>query len=122
MKSKIKDCISCRKEIYKEAETEYLKHEYAFFKDSARSMAVYAVCGLLTAMVRKGRSKAYIKQLYDDMCFLYSTPELFGKDITMTDIMKQFETEYGIDWSKLEVNIEEEKRFITGIRKEANKC
>lgn len=29
MKSKITDCIACRKAIYKEAEEAYLKHEYS---------------------------------------------------------------------------------------------
>lgn len=111
------DCAECRKRIYKEAETAYLQHEYKFFSDSARSLAVFAVCGVLTAMVRRGRTKQYIKQLYDDMCLLFSTPEMFGKQINMTDIMHTLETEYGIDWDKLEVNIEGEKQWITSVRK-----
>lgn len=118
MKSKIKDCIACRKAIYKEAETAYIKEQYRFFKDSAYSMAVFAVCGVLTAMVRRGRTKQYIQQLYNDMCLLFSTPEMFGKQISMTDIMHSFEKEYGIDWKKLEVHLESEKHYLTGVRKE----
>ena len=117
MKSKITDCITCRKAIYKEAEEAYLKHEYAFFRDSARSFAVFAVCGVLTAMVRRGRTKQYIQNLYKDMCLLFSTPEMFGKQISMTDIMHTLESEYGIDWKKLEVHIESEKHYLTGVRK-----
>lgn len=117
MKSKITDCITCRKKIYKEAEEAYLKHEYAFFQDSARSFAVFAVCGVLTAMIRRGRTPQYIRQLYDDMCLLFSTPEMFGKQITMTDIMHSLESDYGIDWDKLEVHIEDEKHWVTGARK-----
>ena len=117
MKSKITDCITCRKKIYKEAEEAYLKHEYAFFSDSARSFAVFAVCGVLTAMVRRGRTKQYIQNLYKDMCLLFSTPEMFGKQISMTDIMHTLESEYGIDWKKLEVHIESEKHYLTGVRK-----
>ena len=67
MKSKITDCITCRKTIYKEAEEAYLKHEYAFFRDSARSFAVFAVCGVLTAMIRRGRTPQYIRQLYSNV-------------------------------------------------------
>ena len=119
MKSKITDCITCRKAIYKEAEAAYLKHEYAFFSDSARSFAVFAVCGVLTAMIRRGRTPQYIRQLYDDMCVLYSTPNMFGKAITMTDIMESLTRDYGIDWDKLEVNIEDEKHWVTGARKAA---
>lgn len=118
MKSKIKDCIACRKAIYKEAETAYIKEQYRFFKDSAYSMAVFAVCGVLIAMVRRGRTKQYIQQLYNDMCLLFSTPEMFGKQISMTDIMHSFEKEYGIDWKKLEVHLESEKHYLTGVRKE----
>lgn len=117
MRNKITDCITCRKAIYKEAEEAYLKHEYAFFSDSARSFAVFAVCGVLTAMIRRGRTPQYIRQLYDDMCLLFSTPEMFGKEITMTDIMETLEKEYGIDWSKLQVNIESESEWIHGARK-----
>ena len=118
MKSKIKDCIACRKAIYKEAETAYLKEQYRYFSDSAYSMAVFAVCGVLTAMIRRGRTKQYIQQLYNDMCIVFSTPEMFGKQISMTDIMHTLEKEYGIDWKKLEVHIESEKHYLTGVRKE----
>lgn len=117
MKSKIKDCIACRKAIYKEAETAYIKEQYRYFSDSAYSMAVFAVCGVLTAMVRRGRTKQYIQQLYNDMCIVFSTPEMFGKQISMTDIMHTLEKEYGIDWKKLEVHLESEKHYLTGVRK-----
>lgn len=111
------DCTQCRKKIYKEAELEYLKHEYAFFKDSAYSFAVYAICGVLTALVRRGRTPQYIKQIYDDMCFTFSTKEMFGKQITMTEIMHRLTDDYGIDWDKLEIHIEEEKEFLKSAQK-----
>ena len=117
MKSRTTDCIECRKQVYKEAETAYIKEQYRFFRDSAYSMAVFAVCGVLTAMVRRGRTKQYIQNLYKDMCLLFSTPEMFGKQISMTDIMHTLESEYGIDWKKLEVHIEDEKHWVTGARK-----
>jgi hypothetical protein len=117
MKSRTANCIECRKQVYKEAETAYIKEQYRFFRDSAYSMAVFAVCGVLTAMVRRGRTKQYIQQLYKDMCLLFSTPEMFGKQISMTDIMHTLESEYGIDWKKLEVHIESEKHYLTGVRK-----
>ena len=52
------------------------------------------------------------------MCLLFSTPDMFGKRITMTDIMHSLEREYGIDWSKLQVNIESESEWIHGVRKD----
>jgi hypothetical protein len=117
MKARTTNCVECRKAVYKEAETAYIKEQYRFFKDSAYSMACFAVCGVLTAMVRRGRTKQYIQNLYKDMCLLFSTPEMFGKQISMTDIMHTLESEYGIDWKKLEVHIESEKHYLTGVRK-----
>lgn len=110
-------CDKCRKSILAQARDEYLKHEYAFFRDSARSLAVFAVCGVLTTMARRGRTKEYIRQIYEDMCQVFDTPEMFGKRITMTDVMHSLEKDYGIDWSKLQVNIESEKEWCYGARK-----
>ena len=40
--------------------------------------------------------------------------EVFGKDIKLTDVMKQLEKEYGIDWRRLKVHIETESQFVRG--------
>lgn len=117
MKSRTTNCIECRKQVYKEAEEAYLKHEYEIFRDVSRSFASYAVCGVLTAMIRRGRTPQYIRQLYDDMCLTFSASDMFGKQITMTDIMENLTRDYGIDWDKLEVHIEDEKHWVTGARK-----
>ena len=111
------DCYKCRKLVYKEAEQEYLKREYAFFNDSARLMAIYAICAVLVSMIRRGRSKKYITDLFKDMCAVFSMGDLFGKEISMTDIMKLLTKDYGIDWEKVTVNIESEKHFLTGVKK-----
>ena len=111
------DCAACRKRIYKEAETEFLKQEYKIFEDVAYSMAYFVLCGLFFDMVRKGRTKKYINQLYDDMCMIFSLPDIFGRKITMTDVMTRLEKEYGIDWSKLELRLETEKEFIYATKK-----
>ena len=64
---KVRDCRRCREEIAKQAKEEYLNHEFDIFEDVARSMAIYAVSGLLTTMIRRGRTAEYVKKLYDDM-------------------------------------------------------
>lgn len=116
MKARI-DCPTCRKQIYKEVEKGFLQHEYKFFEDSARTFAIYAICGVLTTMIRRGRTKQYIKQMYDDMCMFFGASDVFGKTITMTDIMTRLEKEYDIDWNKLVIHLESEKKFITGEQK-----
>ena len=46
---------------------------------------------------------------------IYDTPEIFGKPIYLTDLRKTLETEYGIDFNRINVNIEDEKSFITSL-------
>lgn len=110
------DCGACRKRIHKEEQEAFLKHEYKLFSDMAYSMACFAVCGTLSAQIRRGRSKEYIKKLYDDICFFFSQPYIFGKEITMTQVMEQLTEEYGIDFDKLTVNLETEKEFIRSAK------
>ena len=111
------NCKKCREAIAKVAKEEYLSHEYDIFEGVARSTAIWAVCGLLTAMHRRGRTKQYIKQLYDEMCLTFSAGNLFGKEISMSDIMKSLSDEYGIDWNKFEFNIESREEFLHEMRK-----
>lgn len=65
------DCKKCREQIYKEAEEKYLKNEYRFFADSAYSMAIFATVAALQVQHRRNRSRKYIRQFFDDMCFMY---------------------------------------------------
>ena len=111
------DCSTCRKRILESAQEAYLKQQYRVYTDAAYTFAVYATAAVLMAQIRRGRSKEYIKKLYDDIVLVYDTPQIFGKPISLTDIMHTLESEYGIDWKKLEVHHESEKRYLTGVRK-----
>ena len=66
------------------------------------------------AFIRRGRTKQYIQQLYNDLVMIFDTPAVFGKDIKLTDVMKKLEKEYGIDWRRLNVHIETESQFLRG--------
>lgn len=112
----IKDCNSCRKEIFKQAKDEFMKHEYAIFADAAYTFACYATTAALAVQVRRGRSKEYIQKLYDEMVMIFDTETFFGKQITLTDIMKDLESDYGIDFMRINVHLESEKEFIKGVR------
>ena len=111
------DCTVCRKRIYDEAKEAYLKREYAYFRDSAYSMAVYATVCAIAVMTRRGRSKDYIRKFFDEMCLIYDYPAQFGKELTMNELMKQFEKEYGIDFRRINVHIETEEQFIREVKK-----
>lgn len=115
------DCQECRKRIYKEAETAYLKKEYSFFSDAAYSMAVFATIAALSVHHRRGRSRTYVRSFFDEMCLVFDAPPVMGKPITMTDMMKLFEDKYGIDFSKIRLHLESEKEFIRGTQKGRSK-
>ena len=113
---KVRDCRKCREEIAKQAKEEYLNHEFDIFEDVARSMAIYAISGILTTMSRRGRTADYIKKLYDDMCSVFETDNFFGKSVTMTDIMNALTETYGIDWEKLQPKLETREEFMHSMR------
>jgi hypothetical protein len=75
-------------------------------------MAVFATIVALSVHHRRGRSKAYIRSFFDEMCFIFDMPPIFGKSITMTEMMKLFEKEYGIDFNWIKLHLESEKEFI----------
>lgn len=115
------DCRKCREKIYKEAETAYLKKEYQFFEGAAYSMAVFATIAALSVQLRRGRSRTYIRTFFQEMCLIFDAPPIMGKQITMTEMQKLFENEYGIDFRKIKLHLETEKEFVNGTLKKARK-
>lgn len=111
------DCSTCRKRLLESAQEAYLKQQYRVYTDAAYTFAVYATAAVLMAQIRRGRSKEYIKKLYDDIVLVYDTPQIFGKPISLTDIMHTLESEYGIDFKRIHITLETEKQFISGVRK-----
>lgn len=112
------NCEHCRKEIYKEAEEAYLKQKYSILNENAYTMAVFSTAAVLAVMHRRGRSKRYIRKLFDEICFMYDYPAYMGKELHMTEVMKLMENEYGIDFRKIKIHTETEKQFLYGARKE----
>lgn len=115
------NCNSCRKKIHEEEREAFLKHEYSIFKDMSTSFAAYAIITVLMTMVKRGRTKEYIQKLYDDMIFVFDTPSVMGKEISMHDNMMMLQKEYGIDWDRINISVESEKEFISSARKGAVK-
>ena len=111
------NCVTCRNRIEKEIREEYLRQGYDFFTDSAYSIAYLITAAALSVFHRRGLSKAYIRSFYDELLWILKTPSVFGKEITMTDTMKMLTEEYGIDFNRVELNLESEKEFIHGCNK-----
>lgn len=115
---KTKDCNSCRKAIYKEAETAYLKEQYRYFEGTAYSMAVFTAVAAMAVFHRRKYSKKYIQKFFEDFCFIVDCPEVFGKRLDMCEMAKFFQKEYDIDFNEITLHIESEKEFIKGVRKD----
>lgn len=109
---KARNCNDCRKRIHEEEKEAFLKAEYSMMRDMGKSFAVYAISAVLMTMIRRGRTKKYIQKMYDDMVFIFDTPSIMGKEVTTTTVMKTLEEEYGIDWSRVNPIIEDEKDFV----------
>ena len=114
---KITDCTKCRKRVFKEAEEAFLKQEYIIYKDMSYTFACLATASVLGVMMRRKRSKKYIQELFKEICFIYQHPAVMGKQVTLTDLLKTLENDYGIDFAELSVNVETEKEFITSAKK-----
>lgn len=113
MKVRVKNCTDCRKQIHKEERELYIKQQYAWLKDGMFTMATLSTAVALVALRKRGRSRAYIRKFFDDMVMLYDTGSVMGKQIVLTDVMKQLETEYDIDFRRIHVNfVETEKEFM----------
>jgi hypothetical protein len=97
---------------------QYLKNEYAGIKDAVYTIACLTTACTLSVQVQRGRSKAYIQKLFDDIRMMYETPTALGKPIVLTEVMKQLEDEYDIDFKKIHVNFgETEKEYVKGCKK-----
>lgn len=84
---------------------------YKFFKQNADELAKYIISIVLWCFIKRGRTKRYIKQLYEDMLMILSMDNAFGVEIKSDEIMKRLEQEYDIDFSRIKINIESEKEF-----------
>lgn len=110
-----RNCNTCRKKIHDEEKALFAKHEYSVLKDAAYTFACYATVAVIAVQVRRGRSKDYIQKLFDEMVAIYDMPTVFGKELRMTDLMKQFEKDYDIDFRRIKVHMESESEFVKGV-------
>lgn len=105
---KAMNCKRCREE--------FVNKQYNFFTESAHTMCCFSTAAVLAVMMKRGRSKEYIKKLYEDIKLMYDLPQIDGKQITMTEVMHQLETEYDIDFNEIKLNLETRKEFKHDIQ------
>ena len=105
-------CNQCRKAIKKACELEYLKHVYNVYSDVAEGMAKCTIAAVLMVQVRRGRSKKYIQELFNELVMIFDTPTLFGKEIRSDDMIENLSKEYDLDFDRVSVHKQNEKEFI----------
>ncbi len=119
MKTRVKNCNDCRKQIHAAEQENYLKKQFAWLNDGLYTMAVLSTTAAIAVQKMRGKSKKYIQKFFDDMVMIYTTSSVLGKPIVMTEVMQQLEKEYDLDFSRIHVNFgETEKEFIKNCRKE----
>lgn len=114
---KVRDCTRCRQQIAKAVEDEFLKSQYAIYNDMAYTFAVMSTAAVLGVMYHRGRSKEYIQKLFKDICFMYDYPKIMGKGLDLDGLINILETECGINFDEIKLNLETENQFITSAKK-----
>ena len=116
MKSRVTDCYKCRQKIHEEETELFTQQQYKILPQVGKNVAEFATVVALSVMIRRGRSKRYIEQFYDDIVFMFDYPEFMGKRITASEMQKRLETEYGIDFSRIKVHFEEYNEFKRSLK------
>ena len=106
------DCSKCRKALLEEAERQYAEHYYEMFENTVDSAAAWAAAISLSVLIRQNKSPDEIKEFFKEFCFISSLSEVFGKEITVENVVKRLETEYDIDFNDIEVHVENKKQFM----------
>ncbi len=122
MKVQVRNCTECRKRIHAEEQERFLRIQYSWLTDGMSTMAALSATVAIAVQAQRGRSKEYIRKLFDDMVCLYNTGSVFGKRIELVPMMKMLESEYGIDFKRINVNFDEsEKEYIKNCREAMKK-
>lgn len=111
MKARI-DCTKCRKAIIAGVREEFLKDQYEVFSTISDTFGKCCTAVMLMAMVRRGRSKKYIQDLFEELVMIYDMPNVFDKDVRSDDVIKRLEAEYGLDFGRIHIHLESESQFL----------
>ena len=106
------NCTQCRKAIQKACETEYLKSQYSIYSDVAEGMAKCCIAAVLMVQVRRGRSKKYIQELFNELVMVFDTPTVFGKEIRSDDMIERLSNEYDLEFNRVKIHKQTERDFV----------
>jgi predicted patatin/cPLA2 family phospholipase len=114
MKSRVKDCVSCREDIKAEVQYEMFDNAVFSISQSILAMAIWV-------LEYEGKSEEEIKKFINDFNFISSTRTVFGKELNATDAIEEYSKKYDFDFDKLEFHTETKYRFFKRYNREVRK-
>ena len=90
---KVRSLKDIERDIRKETEKANSAAQYDMYASSIDDMFRAALAVVVAVFHRRGRSKQYIKKIAEDFMFVLECPPIFGKQLSSTELMKQFEKE-----------------------------
>lgn len=108
---KVRSLKDIERDIRKETEKANTAAQYDMYASSVDDMFRAALAVAVAVFHSRGRSKQYIKKFAEDFMFVLECPPIFGNQLSSTELMKQFEKEYDIDFSQINVNCESKHEF-----------
>lgn len=111
------DCNKCKKEMLKQALEQYSEQQYQIFDETCDTAAHWTLCITLSILQRKKATPDEIRSFFEDFKMIADTSEVFGKQITMEDTIKNLEKEYGINFDDIVLHHEGKRHFQTRFMK-----
>lgn len=71
-----------------------------------------SLAAALTVFKWRGYSKKYIQKFAEDFMCVLDCPPIFGKELTSSDMIKEFEENYGIDFKQIKPKLETKEQFM----------
>ena len=113
-------CERCMEKMKKQAERQIaentLRNEHAYFKEFQHSTGKrwrdmdFTV--LLGAMIGEGLSKRTIQRVFERAVTLTQITNVFGKELTMDDMMEKIQNDCDIDFDRIEYKCEPVEDYI----------
>jgi hypothetical protein len=105
-KAMTKDCDKCLKVMAKEQEKACLSCQYDMFSKTADDIGRAMAAACIAVFHRKGRTKKYIKEFYEELLFILSAPKVLGVELHAEEIKKTLSEKYDIDFDRIKIQTE----------------
>lgn len=106
MRARIQNCDQCKKAIAKEQEKACLACQFEMFEATADDIGKAMTGAMIAVFHKRGRTKRYIQQFFNDLIFVLECPEILGKELQAEEMKAEFTKLYGIDFERVKVKVE----------------